>query len=300
MRIAAVVVTFNRLILLKKVIESLNGQTVKLDTIIVVDNGSTDGTREWLSKEMALKVIRQENIGGSGGFYTGIKYAYEHGFDWIWCMDDDVYPRPDCLRNLLEHDRDMVGILCPKRTQGGNDIGREVIKMNLANPFSGIGKILLEDISDKDRVVEIEGMSFEGPLIKREVVEKIGYPEKGFFLFYDDTDYSYRAVSEGYKVLHIPNAILNKEYFENTFSREEKVIRNKWRLKYHLRNTTYFCKKHGKNRFFKYCGSIRLYVYILGAICYNLPRNNKYTFKDIKMLVDMYSKGINGHLGKMS
>lgn len=298
MKIAAVVVTFNRLDLLKKVIASILAQTVKPDAVIVVDNGSTDGTGEWLCREKGLTVIRQENVGGAGGFHTGIKYAYEHDSDWIWCMDDDVCPRPDCLEQLLENGGDSVGILCPARIQNGKTVFTEIVELNLSNPFSRIGKICLKDISVGDKAIEIKGMSFEGPLIKREVVAKIGYPEKELFLLYDDTDYSYRAVSEGYKVLYVPGAILDKAYFDDGLSRVEQVVRKKWRLKYHLRNTTYFCKKHGKNLFFRYCGSMPLYLHMFGAICYNLPRNEKYTPGDLKMLFEMYANGIRGRLGK--
>jgi len=298
MKIAAVIVTFNRLNLLKKVVAALRRQTVEPDAVIVVDNGSTDGTGAWLDREAGLTVIRQENVGGSGGFHTGIKYAYEHAFDWIWCMDDDVFPRPDCLQRLLERDRGSVGILCPLRMQRGKAVYTEIVKFNLANPFSGPWKIRLGEASAGAETVAIEGMTFEGPLIKKEVVAKIGYPEKELFLFYDDSDYSYRAVCEGYEVLHVPGAVLDKASADSGLGRVEQVVRNKWRLEYHLRNTAYFCKKHGKNVFFRYCGSWPLYLHMFAAICCNLPRNGKYRFKDIKMLFDMYSRGIKGRLGK--
>lgn len=40
-----------------------------------------------------------ENMGGAGGFHEGIKYAFEHGFDYIWLMDDDGFPAETCLEN---------------------------------------------------------------------------------------------------------------------------------------------------------------------------------------------------------
>ena len=75
MNITAVVVTFNRKELLKKNIEALRRQK-ELTTILVVNNGSTDGTAEWLDSQSDLLVIHQSNVGGSGGFYTGIDAAY--------------------------------------------------------------------------------------------------------------------------------------------------------------------------------------------------------------------------------
>ena len=108
MKITAVVVTYNRLELLKKSIECLHAALEQVQSeniechICVINNGSTDGTHEWLDGQTDLKVIHQDNVGGSGGFYTGIKKAYEEGADWIWCMDDDVFPKQYCLLSLLE------------------------------------------------------------------------------------------------------------------------------------------------------------------------------------------------------
>jgi len=64
--IAAVVVTYNRLTLLKKCIASIKKQTRKIDKIIVINNGSTDQTGDWLKKEKGLTVITQGNLGGAG------------------------------------------------------------------------------------------------------------------------------------------------------------------------------------------------------------------------------------------
>ena len=97
MDITAVVVTFNRRTLLERTVQSLRSQTLPLSRIIVVNNGSTDGTAEWLAGQADLIVITQENVGGSGGFATGIQAAYDAGADRIWCMCDCVLPLPTCL-----------------------------------------------------------------------------------------------------------------------------------------------------------------------------------------------------------
>ncbi len=67
--VAAVILTHNRLSLLKRCVAAVRAQTRPLDAIIVVDNASTDGTREWLAQESDLKVITaQANLGGPAGF----------------------------------------------------------------------------------------------------------------------------------------------------------------------------------------------------------------------------------------
>ena len=135
MNIYAVTVTFNRKDLLKRTIECLRKNS-PISKIVVVNNGSTDGTGEWLASQEDLIVITQENVGGSGGFYTGIKYAYEAGADWIWCMDDDVFPREDCLEKLLED----ISFNIPDMEEEKIVIDQEYVKEKFAE------KIHAEDI----------------------------------------------------------------------------------------------------------------------------------------------------------
>ena len=82
MKIIAVVVTYNRLELLKRTVGCLQ-QNKPVSSIVVVNNGSTDGTADWLEAQPELVVISQANVGGSGGFFAGMQYAYQAGADWI-------------------------------------------------------------------------------------------------------------------------------------------------------------------------------------------------------------------------
>lgn len=299
-KIIAVVVTYNRIDCLKKVIGALKKQTVKLDKIIVVNNGSTDGTDKYLAEVNGIIVVTQQNIGGSGGFWRGVNEAVKFPYDWIWCMDDDVYPHEDCLEQLLKFNAHDIGILCPRRLQDGKVFYSEYKKLNLSNPFR---KLHLLPLQEKDTIsgepVNIEGMVFEGPLIKREVVDKIGFPQKELFIFYDDTDYSYRAVLAGYKVQYIPLAIMDKEFFNKNFSREEIINRQRWKTWYHIRNTAYFAKKYGKNYFFRNLGALGLPIHMFLAVLKNLLLNNKYEVADLFHIISAYSDGLRGKLGKM-
>src|ERR1700693_3664837 len=99
--VCAVVVTHDRLLLLQECIQAIQEQTHKVCEIIVVDNGSSDGTAEWLAGQQKLTVISQANLGGAGGFNAGIRKAHDRGADWIWCLDDDTIPQADCLEKLL-------------------------------------------------------------------------------------------------------------------------------------------------------------------------------------------------------
>ena len=71
----------------------------------MLDNQSSDGTRETLADEGLLEQVdyvrSEENTGGAGGYRRGVELALETGSDWIWLMDDDAEPRPDALATLL-------------------------------------------------------------------------------------------------------------------------------------------------------------------------------------------------------
>lgn len=135
-RIAAVVVTYNRKLLLEECLDSLLGQRHPLDAVYIVDNHSTDGTHDHLLTRMLIspmtdsqgptQTVRSvpvpgspdrrldihyvrlpENTGGAGGFHEGMKRALEAGFDWLWLMDDDALTDPDALAVLVEKKRSL-------------------------------------------------------------------------------------------------------------------------------------------------------------------------------------------------
>ena len=107
MNVCAVIVTYNRLNCLRKNIKCILEQTIKIYKIIIINNNSSDGTKEYLenvSKDYDNLIIKNlnSNIGGAGGFAIGIEEAMNiKNSDYIWGMDDDAYPEKDALEKLL-------------------------------------------------------------------------------------------------------------------------------------------------------------------------------------------------------
>lgn len=297
MKITAVVVTFNRLELLKQGIECLRKQQ-KLTGIIVVNNGSTDGTREWLNAQPGLLVVHQDNVGGSGGFYTGIERAYSEGADWIWCMDDDVFPRPDCLDRLLPYtDRPEVGILSPRRLLEGKVFTHEFRHFNFTNPIGSLhGRKLAKQ--QVNQATEIVGADFEGPFISRRVVEKIGLPNRELFIFCDDTDYCLRAHLAGFKLFYIPEALMDKHKFFSNDTWTSRNRKKKWKRYYQVRNEAYLNHHYGRNFGVRYLRSfIGVAGYIIPALL-SMPFTDAWQWKDLSMLWTAYQDGIHERLGK--
>ena len=139
-------------------------------------------------------------------------------------------------------------------------------------------------------MVAIEGMSFEGPLIYRQVVSKIGYPNSKLFIFWDDTDYSYRSVLAGFKVKYSLSAIMNKENLLKP--NMQRITYRSWKESYALRNNIYFCRRYGKNIVFKIVmPSLILVRYVLGWIKHIIRKDGYYKMSDFRMIITSFLDG---------
>lgn len=192
-RICAVVVTFNRLGLLKNCIDSIRNQSRKVDEIIVVNNSSTDGTFEWLSEQKDLTVITQPNSGSAGGQYTGIKSAYEKGYDWIWCLDTDVIPNLDALQKFFETkiENKKVGFLSSNIFYPDGNLAYANIP-ELGKPYDVL------NLLSKINCVPILSASFGSVIFPRHVIKEVGLPCKEFFIWGDDAEFTLRIVKYGF------------------------------------------------------------------------------------------------------
>lgn len=190
--ICAVIVTYNRLEFLKECIEAVLKQSRSLDKIIIVNNGSTDGTGEYLNNlgNSKVEIVFQENIGGAGGFSTGIKKAYQSNHDWVWVMDDDVEPFVDCLEQLLKY-AEISKCIHPLRIFKDN---KEVFKWEHYFDYRTCMPILHHNISlENKEYCFVNTACFEGMLIHRSVISEIGYPRTEYFIAGDDTEYGILA-----------------------------------------------------------------------------------------------------------
>lgn len=190
--IAIVVVTYNRRDMLIDLIATLRAQTYTDRRIVVVNNASTDGTTEWLASQTDLTVINQANVGGAGGFFTGMKYAAENSFDYCWVMDDDVLCPPDALQRLVDAFAVCpdAGFVC-SRVVDPNGQAQNVATPDM-RPCPDNKDADTYDLVAEHAMVKVRECSFVSVLIPTAKIRQVGLPLREFFIWGDDTEYTLR------------------------------------------------------------------------------------------------------------
>lgn len=201
-KVACIVVTYNRLSLLKNAIYALKKQSYENRTVFVVNNGSTDGTKEWLDTQTDMIVINQENLGGAGGFYAGMKEAFDRGYEWIWLQDDDGEADTKQLEKLIAgaerlNSKFVNALVCcidnPDLLSFGlNCEGKAISTVSEAEKFSELYNAICP---------------FNGTLIHRDIIQNIGLVKREMFIWGDEVEYTNRVRKAGYKLYTITDAI---------------------------------------------------------------------------------------------
>lgn len=184
--------------------------------IIVVDNGSTDGSLERIKNHesrIKFKIVEnKENLGFSGGNNVGIKYAMESRADYVLLLNNDTLVEPDFLSELVkigESDK-KIGLVGPKIYFYPPDKPARAWfcggKINWLKTRGSHLKCGSPEESESPKISDyLTGCCL---LIKREVIEKIGGLGEEYFLYYEDTDYCLRARKLGWQCVYAPNAVI--------------------------------------------------------------------------------------------
>ena len=229
MRVAAVVVAYNREHLLAEVLEALAAQTRTPDTLVVVDNDSTDGSAEVARAALeawgdAGRLISlNSNTGGAGGFAVGIAAAMiDPEVDWVWVMDDDTVPHPGALEAALNTHRRY-------RATGDDSLavmGSRVVwtdgadhAMNTPKPKIGADRAERRRAEAVD-AVPIRSISFVSAFLRAARIREVGLPIADYFLWNDDFEYTARML-RGARGLFVPQSVVTHKTRSNGSSDQD-------------------------------------------------------------------------------
>ena len=288
-KIAAVVVTYNRLALLKECVQSLRIQTHKLDEIFIINNSSTDGTLEWLNSQKDLTVITQENSGSAGGQYTGIKTAYEKGYDWIWCLDTDVIPETNSLQAFLESEVSSnisVGFLSSLIFYSDGNL------CNVNIPYLQTEKRIVESFVLGD-YIEIISASFGSVLFRRNTIDKIGFPDRRYFIWGDDVDYTFRMIEEGFTGYLLIKSRATHYAPSNEIDPFLNLNYKDVKMKYGLRNTVNLIVRRNSILYgSKMRGYLASIVFIYGLISRRIRKQKTININELVKIIIYYFSGL--------
>ena len=251
-KIAAVIVTYNRIELLKKALEAFENQTRLPDYLVVVDNASNDGTYEYLDlwkKNSRNKIVihNSSNLGGSGGFYTGTEYAASLDVDWIWVSDDDAIPELDVFEKAEKHinslqNTSLVSAICTQVITDGKiaESNRSRRKMNVFR--MSLLHVPAEEYK-KNEMFECDNFSYIGVFLNVKALIKVGFINKDYFIWRDDVEHSWR-LSEVGKIFCYPDMTVDHKVQKKDY---EGIS---WKTYYAYRNDMIMYKEHKKLVYF--------------------------------------------------
>ena len=254
MKFAVVLVTFNRLECLKIALEKYAKQTVHPAYLVVVNNASSDGTKDYLEQwyhsvnvPFEKFVIHSEkNLGGSGGFYLGMEKARNLDCDYVFLADDDAYAEPDMFEKLhafeknYSHREELVAMCTAIKNKGKFDCSQRVSWQQKFFKLNGLASTMADYQKDS---FEVDVLTFVGAVIRRDVIHQIGLPCKEYFIHYDDTEYSMRLRKQG-KIICVSGSVMHHD--------TEDIVNVTWKNYYSLRNQLITIRKHYPKRYYIY------------------------------------------------
>ena len=254
-KVAAVIVTCNRLEKLRTTLA--NTLALPFAHVVVVDNASTDGTREWLDAhcDPRLRVVREAvNRGGAGGFARGFDEAARRtDADWLVCFDDDAYPEPETLTRFheLEIPPGAVAVAAAVYLPDGR-----ISSMNRpgVSPFHSPALLwralrrtenrfgIDDDAYTSAALREIDYSSFVGLFVRcSSVRESLGLPRAELFIYADDTLYTLAIRKSGHGLVFAPAVRFVHDCAAVAAPRG--VYRPAWRAYYMFRNVLEFYRQ---------------------------------------------------------
>ena len=259
-KVAAVVVTYNRKTLLVKNIEALMAQDYGDLDILIIDNASTDGTKEHIASFIEVSNIQYyntgKNLGGAGGFYFGMKLAVEAGYEYIWIMDDDTIPYSDALTQLLYADAALEGkygfISSIALWKDGTPCKMNKQKL-VKNWYDGVAWM-------KYGLLRIYHATFVSFFVKTAVVKKEGLPIREFFIWGDDVEYSGRLAKKYNCYLAGKSQVLHDTANNEGSNIARDDASRIERYKFAYRNEMYIARKNGAKGLLRQFAKIVLHM----------------------------------------
>lgn len=268
-KISVVIPTYNGWLTLKDCISSIQRQTTKADEIIIVDNGSSDGTPHQVKSHFTkVKLIElKQNLGVTGGRNKGIRESSPKA-DYLLFFDHDMIADKRMLEELIKtaETSNQIGITTPKIYYWDD-------RSRIWSAGTGInlwtGQIFFRggrDIGQFEKAEEVQ-VAPAVLFVKKQVLNKLKAFDERYFATYEDTDFCFRAKRAGFKVFYSPKACAFHKIPSDTKREAYRLLSRAYWIG---RNRILFMKDFGKN-FYIFLAFLPIFLiyYLKLAIIYN-------------------------------
>lgn len=299
--------------------------------VVVVDNGSADQSRQSLhalelaSRGRVVIVAMPSNLGSAAGFRAGIEYAVDSKeCDFIWLLDDDNRPddsaHAELIRRFAEQSRGVaLDNLALASTRWDWEQHRKVaqgvpVRKAFPRPSSFMGFHLLipprlisrlfrlDQVkrATADSAIEIPLGPYGGLFFHKSVIARLGLPNETFFLYNDDSEFTYRFTSRGGKLYLIPASViydLDASWHVvnegETFVSHFLLADADWRVYYAVRNQCYVCRHLWARSFLVYSLNRAVFFAFLCGYAFKYRK-----WKRFRLIVCAAREGELGQLGR--
>jgi len=248
-KVSILVLNWNKKDMTIECIDSLKKIKYPNYEILVIDNGSTDGSYRAFKKMGDIKTVQTgKNLGYTGGNNAGMRKAKG---DYVLVLNNDVIVDPDFLNELVRaaESDPQIGIVGPKVYYNHKknvifSAGGYTSKIMGLGILIGLNKIDRGQYEKQKKVNMIPGCCM---LIKRKVLDKVGYFDDNFYIYFDEMDYCLRAIDSGFKCVYVPKSVIWHKVAGSTGDRDDGNYiykPNKFRAYYVTRNRLYLIDKH--------------------------------------------------------
>jgi hypothetical protein len=214
-RVGAVICNYNKSADVLNCIQSVLESKYTDYDLYVVDNASTDDSVEAIRCKYGSQVkliVNEENLGGSGGFNTGLRAALKEGYEYLYCLDNDVLVDENAMGELVafldtHKDSGMAGsrVYNMEDPSTIQQFGQIVDFKTYCTEAKFLGKTDADNIPDVEYSDAVAACSL---MVRRSLIEKIGLMPEENFLYWDDTEWGYRCNLAGFKVASVGSSVV--------------------------------------------------------------------------------------------
>ena len=284
MKVFTIIVTFNGINWIEKCIQSLINSSIKTN-IVVIDNGSNDGTQNLIKTFKEIQFIQaEENLGFGKANNLGIKLALEQGADYLFLLNQDAWVEHNTIENLIKIDKPNkdIGIISPLHLNGEGNAIDKLFSYCIAPSINNQSNFYFSDLVT-NQVKEVYSVNFINAaawLIPKHTIEKIGLFDELFFHYGEDENYCQRANYHDLKIIFVPES----KIYHDRGNRNLKIQNdNEWlkrKLMIELANVnnskTYIDKR------FKYLKRHYLINYVKNLVSLKYVKNNLEIYRFLK------------------